>query len=99
MFSKGKREKNEGGFMKDVLRLTFGNILFYQFWQMMVFTFTDKGEAHTLTQWVFTFWGVEVGLLMLKTLFELWREHRAAKKAEAVVLSEEVADEAAEECT
>lgn len=56
-------------FKKRVLLLAFIQITIFTIWQMIVFSITGN-EASTLIQWFFTLWGVEVGLLMLKTLLE-----------------------------
>lgn len=56
-------------FMKKILCLAFGQITVYTIWQMAVFTITGN-EASTLTQWFFTLWGLEVGLLMLKKILD-----------------------------
>ena len=54
-------------FMKLVLLLAFIQITIFTVWQMVVFSINGN-EASTLTQWFFTLWGIEVGLLMLKKI-------------------------------
>ena len=64
--AKGKRVKKSGhGFSKFVLILCFLQLTAYSLWQAYVFQITGN-EASTLTQWFFTFWGIEVALLMIK---------------------------------
>lgn len=63
------KRKSNSSFMKMVLLLAFIQITVYTIWQMVVFTITGL-EASTLTQWFFTLWGIEVGLLMLKKILE-----------------------------
>ena len=59
----------KNNFMKLVLVVAFVQITIYTIWQMVVFTVTGN-EASTLTQWLFTLWGIEIGLLMLKRLLD-----------------------------
>lgn len=61
--------KMKNNFMKLVLVVAFVQITLYTVWQMVVFTMTGN-EASTLTQWLFTLWGIEIGLLMLKRLLD-----------------------------
>lgn len=73
MARKSKKKKSDSSsnltFMKGVLILAFAEISIYTIWQMVVFTTTGL-EASTLTQWFYTLWGVEVGLLMLKKIMD-----------------------------
>jgi len=62
-------EKNKGTFMTFVVKLAFVQLTIFSIWQMVVFTLTGN-EASTLTQWFFTFWGIEVGLTMLKKIMD-----------------------------
>ena len=56
-------------FMKKILGLSFVQLTIFTIWQMAVFTFTGN-EADTLIQWFYTFWGIEVSLLMIKKIIE-----------------------------
>lgn len=74
----GKRLE-KGSFMKFVLILAFSQLTIYTIWQMVVFTFTGN-EASTLTQWFFTLWGLEIGLLMLKKILEQKKSKEAKEE-------------------
>jgi hypothetical protein len=67
--ARGKRVKKGHGFSKFVLFLCFLQLTAYSVWQAYVFQITGN-EASTLTQWFFTFWGIEVALLMIKRVME-----------------------------
>lgn len=79
-----KHKTPPDSFKKAVLYLAFIHISIFTIWQMIVFTITGN-EASTLIQWFFTLWGVEVGLLMLKTLLD---DRRNAKSQEDDELDE-----------
>ena len=68
-------------FMKGVLRLALFNVIVYQVWQMIIFTLY-QAEATTLTENVYQFWGLEVGLLMIKKILDDYRAAKAKKQEE-----------------
>lgn len=71
------KSDSKGDFMTFVVRLAFVQLTIYSIWQMVVFTHTGN-EASTLTQWFFTFWGIEVGLMMLKKLMDTkWKSRKS----------------------
>ena len=65
---KGKRQSKHS-YMKKTIALCVVYLTIYTLWQMYTFQTTGQ-EASTLTQWVFTFWGIEVALLMIKRVME-----------------------------
>lgn len=61
--------KRKGRFGRRVLMISFAAITLYTIWAMWEQHRTGIEPAPTLTQWVYTFWGVEVTLLCLKRIF------------------------------
>lgn len=64
-----KKRRRKGRFGRRVLIFCFLFILFYTAWVMWEQHRTGMEPAPTLTQWVYTFFGVEVALLCLKRIF------------------------------
>lgn len=74
----------DGWFMKTTLILCFIEINLYTIWQQIIFTITGN-EAATLTQWFFTLWGIEVGLMCFKKIAEsgaFGKKHKKKKQAD-----------------
>ena len=86
-----KKEKSNGNFMAFVVKLAFVQLTIFSLWQMTVFTITGN-EASTLTQWFFTFWGVEVGLMMLKKLIDNRNKRNLPDEMTQVPPEEEVSE-------
>lgn len=61
--------KRKGVFGRRVLIFCFLFIMVYTVWVMWEQHQTGMEPAPTLTQWVYTFFGVEVALLCLKRIF------------------------------
>lgn len=61
--------KHRGTFGRRVLIFCFAFIIIYTAWVMWEQHRTGMEPSPTLTQWVYTFFGVEVALLCLKRIF------------------------------
>lgn len=64
-----KDKNHKGVFGRRVLIFCFLFIMVYTVWVMWEQHRTGMEPAPTLTQWVYTFFGVEVALLCLKRIF------------------------------
>lgn len=79
MEKRPSRKKSSKGFARKVLLFTIIQIVIYEIWQMVVFTISGN-EASSLTQWMFTFWGIEVALCMMKKLADGKRQSQDSEE-------------------
>lgn len=63
------KTRRKGIFSRRVLLFGFGFIFLYTVWVMWEQHRTGMEPSPTLTQWVYSFWGVEVMMLCLKRIF------------------------------
>lgn len=64
-----RREVRSGAFSRRVIAVSLTFVTLYTVWAAWEQHSTGLEVSPTLTQWVYTFWGVEVTLLCMKRIF------------------------------